>query len=57
MDQARFGVLGPMEIETTVGREWRAKGEELGARLLTDEWLYRKSAERPSLTLDGERKR
>lgn len=40
-------VLGPMEIEDTVDPEWRAKADELGARLLTDEWLYRKSEKRP----------
>jgi lipoate-protein ligase A len=35
-------MLGPMEVETTVDAEWRAKADELGARFLTDEWLYQK---------------
>ena len=35
-------VLGPLEIETTVDKEWRAKTHELAAQFLTDEWLYRK---------------
>jgi lipoate-protein ligase A len=39
-------VLGPMEVETTVDPAWRAKADELKTRLLTDEWLYRKSADR-----------
>jgi lipoate-protein ligase A len=29
-------------VETTVDAEWRAKADELGARFLTDEWLYQK---------------
>jgi len=39
-------ILGPMEVETTVDEEWRAKADELAARFLTDEWLYQKR--RPS---------
>jgi len=39
-------MLGPMEVETTVDAEWRAKTDELAARFLTDEWLYQKR--RPS---------
>jgi len=35
-------MLGPMEKETTVDTEWRAKTDELAARFLTDEWLYQK---------------
>jgi len=38
--------LGPMEVETTVDEEWRAKADELAARFLTDEWLYQRR--RPS---------
>ena len=33
-------MLGPMEEETAVDAEWRAKTDELAARFLTDEWLY-----------------
>ena len=39
-------MLGPMEVETTVDEEWRAKADELAARFLTDEWLYQRR--RPS---------
>ncbi|MGD2179368.1 MAG: lipoate protein ligase C-terminal domain-containing protein, partial [Anaerolineae bacterium] len=39
-------VLGPMEIEKTVDSTWRSKADELGARFLTDEWLYHKSEKR-----------
>ncbi|HID86221.1 MAG TPA: lipoate--protein ligase family protein [Anaerolineae bacterium] len=35
-------MLGPMEVETTVDEEWRARTDELAARFLTDEWLHRK---------------
>jgi lipoate-protein ligase A len=35
-------VLGPMEVQTTVDATWRAKADELAARFLTDEWLYRR---------------
>jgi len=35
-------MLGPMETETTVDAEWRAKTDELAAQFLTDEWLYQK---------------
>ncbi len=40
-------MLGPMEIETTVDEEWRAKTDELTARFLTDEWLYQQRRPRP----------
>ena len=39
-------MLGPMEVETTVDEEWRARTDELAARFLTDEWLYQQR--RPS---------
>ena len=42
MAEAFVEMLGPMEEETKVDEEWRAKTDELAARLLTDEWLYRK---------------
>ncbi len=35
-------VLGPLEEQTTVDEEWRAKADELAAQFLTDEWLYGK---------------
>ena len=35
-------VLGPLEVETEVDSEWRAKTDELAARFLSDEWLYQK---------------
>ncbi|MDH7487464.1 MAG: lipoate--protein ligase [Anaerolineae bacterium] len=35
-------VLGPLDVETTVDGEWRAKTDELAARFLTEEWLYQK---------------
>jgi lipoate-protein ligase A len=35
-------MLGPMDVETTVDAEWRAKADELAAHFLTDEWLYQK---------------
>jgi lipoate-protein ligase A len=40
-------VLGPMEVEKNVDAAWRAKVDELETRFLTDEWLYRKSENRP----------
>jgi lipoate-protein ligase A len=40
-------MLGPMEIETTVDEEWRAKADELAERFLTDEWLHQKGRARP----------
>jgi lipoate-protein ligase A len=44
---AKFAeVLGPLEVQTTVDDEWRAKADELAAQFLTDEWLYQKR--RPS---------
>jgi lipoate-protein ligase A len=39
-------VLGPLEVQTTVDDEWRAKADELAAQFISDEWLYRKR--RPS---------
>jgi lipoate-protein ligase A len=39
-------MLGPMDVVTTVGDEWRSKTDELATRLLADEWLYQKR--RPS---------
>lgn len=39
-------VLGPLDVETDVDEEWRAKTDELAARFLADEWLYQKR--RPS---------
>ena len=39
-------MLGPMEVETTVDPEWRAKADELTARYLDDEWLYQKRRRR-----------
>ncbi|MBN1179619.1 MAG: lipoate--protein ligase family protein [Anaerolineae bacterium] len=41
-------VLGPMEVQETVDEEWRAKADELGETLLTDEWLLRKRPTRGS---------
>ena len=38
-------MLGPLEVETTVDAEWRARTDELAAQFLTDEWLYQ--ARRP----------
>ncbi|MBE9508940.1 MAG: lipoate--protein ligase family protein, partial [Chloroflexi bacterium] len=35
-------MLGPLEVETTVDEEWRAKTDELAEQFLTDEWLYQK---------------
>jgi len=35
-------MLGPMEAETMVDEEWRARTDELAAHFLTDEWLYQK---------------
>jgi lipoate-protein ligase A len=35
-------MLGPMEEETSVDAEWRAKTDELAARFLTAEWLYQR---------------
>lgn len=35
-------MLGPMDVETTVDAEWRAKADELATRFLPDEWLYQK---------------
>jgi lipoate-protein ligase A len=35
-------VLGPLEEETTVDEEWRARTDELAVQFLTDEWLYQK---------------
>ena len=35
-------MLGPMDVETTVDAEWRAKADELAPRFLPDEWLYQK---------------
>jgi lipoate-protein ligase A len=39
-------VLGPLEVETTVDEEWRAKTDELATQFLTDEWLYGKQRPR-----------
>lgn len=40
---AKFvGMLGPMDVETAVDAEWRAKTDELAARFLTGEWLHQK---------------
>jgi lipoate-protein ligase A len=39
-------MLGPMEVVTKVDAEWRAQTDELVARFVTDEWLYRRR--RPS---------
>jgi lipoate-protein ligase A len=33
--------LGPLEEQTEVDDEWRAKTDELAAQFLTDEWLFR----------------
>ncbi|MGD2147504.1 MAG: lipoate--protein ligase [Anaerolineae bacterium] len=35
-------MLGPLERRTVVDEAWRAKVDELGERLLTDAWLYRR---------------
>jgi lipoate-protein ligase A len=35
-------VMGPLEVETTVDEEWRAKGNELTGQFFTDDWLYAK---------------
>jgi lipoate-protein ligase A len=35
-------MLGPLDVETEVDEEWRAKTDELAAQFLTDEWLYQK---------------
>jgi len=39
-------MLGPLEVETEVDEEWRAETDELAARFLADEWLYRKRRSR-----------
>jgi lipoate-protein ligase A len=39
-------VLGPLEEQTAVDEEWRAKADELAVRFLSDEWLYRKRRSR-----------
>jgi len=40
---AKFAeVLGPLEAETAVDDEWRAKADELAPQLVSDEWLYQK---------------
>ncbi|MGQ9467080.1 MAG: lipoate--protein ligase [Anaerolineae bacterium] len=35
-------ILGPLEVETTVDAEWRAEADRLAARMLSDEWLFRR---------------
>jgi lipoate-protein ligase A len=35
------GTLGPLEEQTEVDSEWRARTEELAAQFLTDEWLFK----------------
>lgn len=35
-------ILGPLEVETTVDAEWRAEADRLAARILSDEWLFRR---------------
>lgn len=35
-------LLGPLEIQTTIDAEWRAKADELATRMLSDEWLFQK---------------
>jgi lipoate-protein ligase A len=35
-------MLGPLEIETAIDDDWRAKADELAERFLTDAWLYQK---------------
>jgi lipoate-protein ligase A len=35
-------MLGPMEVQTTVDAEWRAKADELAPTFLSDEWLFQK---------------
>jgi len=50
-------MLGPMEVETTVDEEWRAKTDELAAQFLTDEWLYQKRRPRASRFGEAQRKR
>lgn len=50
-------MLGPMEVETTVDKEWRAKTDELAARFLTDEWLYQKRRPCAGRFDEAERKR
>lgn len=39
-------MLGPLDVETEVDEEWRAKTDELAAQFLTDEWLYQKRRSR-----------
>ena len=39
-------VLGPLDVETEVDEEWRARADELAAQFLTDEWLYQKKRPR-----------
>jgi lipoate-protein ligase A len=34
--------LGPLEEQTEVDDEWRAKADELAAQFLTDEWLFKR---------------
>ena len=34
-------LLGPLDEQTAVDDEWRAKANELAARFLTDEWLFK----------------
>ena len=36
------GTLGPLEEQTEVDAEWRAKTDELAAQFLTDEWLFKR---------------
>ncbi len=50
-------MLGPMEVETTVDEEWRAKTDELAAQFLTDEWLHQKRRPRASRFGEAQRKR
>ena len=35
-------VLGPLEVQTTVDVEWRARADALAAQFLSDDWLYQK---------------
>jgi lipoate-protein ligase A len=39
-------VLGPLEVQTAVDDEWRAKADALAPQFLSDEWLYQKKRPR-----------
>jgi lipoate-protein ligase A len=44
-------LLGPLPIETEVDAAWRAQADALAARMLSDEWLYRKGRPKEGRTV------